>query len=80
MRIVSEIFHPQCKITVFAWNGKYLIKLERGLLEQTYKIPEMDLSGEEDIKKLVQGKFLQGVLSRFDEMEKDLLQALHTLE
>lgn len=79
MRIVKEISHPQCKITVFSWNAKYLIKLERGLIEQTYKVPEMELSGDEDIEKLLKGDFLKRVLARFDEMESDLMEALEKL-
>lgn len=79
MRIVKEISHPQCKITVFSWNAKYLIKLERGLIEQTYKVPEMELSGDEDIEKLLKGDFLKRVLARFDEMENDLMEALEKI-
>ena len=49
MRLVREIAHSDCKITIFSWNNRYLIKHEQGMLEQTFKIPELDLSGEEDL-------------------------------
>ena len=49
MRVVVEIPHKECKITVFAWNNRYLIKLEQGLLEQTFKVNEYDLSGESEL-------------------------------
>lgn len=76
MRIVNEIIHPACKITIFSWNSKYLIKFERSLLEQTYKVPETEFSGDQEIIQLVKGELLQKVIVRFQEMERDLMQAL----
>jgi hypothetical protein len=79
MRVVTEIPHPQCKITVFSWNGKYLIKLEAGPLEQTYKVSEWDLTGEDDIKKLLSEEFINAALNRFEQMHADFSQALQSL-
>ena len=79
MRIIGEIPHPACKITLFSWNSKYLIKLERGLIEQTFKIPEYEVSGDQDIQRLVAGDFLAQALQRFDEMEASLMQAMEEL-
>ena len=76
MRVIGEIKHPACKITLFSWNAKYLIKLERGLVEQTFKVPEFDVTGEEDIREMLQGDFLQEALLRFDEMDASLGRAL----
>ena len=76
MRIVGEIAHPACKITLFSWNMKYLIKLEKGLIEQTFKVPELEVTGDEDIKKMLEGEFLNEAVRRFDEMETSLMQAL----
>lgn len=77
MRVVVEIPHPHMKITVFSWNGKYLIKLEKGFLEQTYKISEMDVMGKEEIRKLLDDTFMVNALQRFSEMGRDL-QAAHS--
>lgn len=79
MRVIGEIPHEECKITIFNWNGKYLLKFERGLIEQTYKVSEMDISQEEDIKALVEKPFMEKVLRRFDEMERDLFEAMENL-
>ena len=68
MRVVAEIPNPEMKITVFSWNGKYLIKLEKGPLEQTYKLDEMDVT------------FLQQALARFRDMRQDLQQAQERVE
>lgn len=79
MRVVAQIPHHLCNITVFAWNGKYLIKLEAGMLEQTYKVNELDITGAEDIQKLLDDEFMQAILKRFKEMHKDLNEALGRL-
>ena len=76
MRIVDEIAHPACKITIFSWNMKYLIKLEKGLIEQTFKVPELEVTGDEDIKNLLKGEFLEEAIRRFGEMEASLMRAL----
>ncbi len=76
MRIVGEIPHDVCKITLFSWNNRYLIKLELGLLEQTYKINQFDIGSEADLYKIVDNTFLTDALNRFDEMDKSLRLAL----
>lgn len=76
MRIVGEIPHPDIKITIFSWNGKYLIKLEKGPLEQTFKVSEMDLTGERDIKTMLDDEFLNKANARFDEMYETLQKAM----
>ena len=76
MRNVAEIQHPECRISIFSWNQKYLIKLEQENLEQTYKVSEFDVMGEEAVKKLISEDFIQSALKRFNEMRKDLNNAL----
>jgi hypothetical protein len=76
MRIVGEIPHPVCKITLFAWNNRYLIKLEAGLIEQTFKINQFDVTGESDLQKLVDEPFIQEAITRFDEMNRSFRSAM----
>ena len=76
MRVVGEIPHSECKITVFAWNNRYLIKLEQGLLEQTFKVNEYDISGEGDLYKIIDEPFIREAIKRFAEMNRSLLQAM----
>lgn len=71
MRVIEEIAHPACKITIFSWNAKYLIKFETSQLEQTYKINESDVNGLGDIKKMINNDFITKVYQRFLEMSKD---------
>lgn len=77
MRIVAEIPYPQFKITIFHWNNRYLVKLESGSLEQTFKISEFDVSSEEDVRSLLDEGFLREALARFEEMAASLSKALN---
>lgn len=79
MRVVGEIPHPELKITIFHWNNRYLIKLEAGPFEQTFKIEEYDLSSEEEIKSIVNEEFIQQSIIRFNDMAKSLAQATQFL-
>lgn len=79
MRVVEEIVHPACKVTIFSWNEKYLIKFEQDVLEQTYKVSEMDITGMDDIRTLAQSPFIDKVLTRFDTMRQDLYETLEAL-
>ncbi len=72
MRVVKEIAHPKIKITIFSWNEKYLIKLEQGPLEQTFKVRELDLTSEADLDHILDDIFIQKALNRFTEMYESL--------
>ena len=76
MRIVGEIPHDVCKITLFSWNNRYLIKLESGLLEQTYKVNQFDITTEADLYKIVDEPFIEEALKRFQDMDNSLRLAL----
>ncbi len=80
MRVVAEVPHPETKITIFSWNGKYLLKLERGPLEQTYKVSEMEVVSDEEARKLLDETFIANALQRFNEMGRDLRDAQARLD
>lgn len=67
MRVVAELPHPDCKITIFHMNQKYVVKLEQGPLEQSYKISELDLTGGgvNDVFEIIDDTFIQEVLQHF---------------
>ena len=79
MRVIGNIPHPAVQITLFHWNNKYLIKLETPLLEQTFKIPDFDLSSEEELTKIVSAQFVEKALNRFNDMAESLHQSMETL-
>lgn len=81
MRIVAEYPNVDFKITVFSWNGKYLLKIEKGMFEQTYKISEMDVTGDAEVKKIVEDPtFVEEVKERFKNMNVSLNSALNRIE
>ena len=72
MRIIAEIPHPDFKVSILNMNRKFIIKIEQGSLEQTYKIAEMDLvDGINSVFELLDEVFYKTVASRFTEMRKD---------
>jgi hypothetical protein len=78
MRTVAELPHPEFKITIMSMNSKFIIKLEQGSLEQTYKVPEMDLTdGVNSVFELLDEPFLKTVSARFTEMRKDFKESFY---
>lgn len=76
MRVVAELPRPDCKITIFSMNGKYIIKFEKGSFEQTYKLAEMDLlNGLDGVFQLLDEEFIGTVVARFDHMLSDFSSA-----
>lgn len=75
MRVVGEIPHPYLKITIFKWNNRYLIKLEYGSYEQTFKVSELDVTSESDLIKIVDSEFLKESEARFHDMAQSLINS-----
>lgn len=78
MRIIATIPHPVVKISVFQMNSKYLIKMELGSFEQTYKIPEDEINSIEDIERVCTGEFMNNVIGRFEAMRNDFFSVLNS--
>lgn len=77
MRVVREINKPNVKITIFNWNGKFLIKFEQGYLEQTYKVDELDLISEGDLDNFLTAEFINAISLQFKTMN-DILDKFHS--
>lgn len=71
MRVVAEIPHDRYKITIHSYNGKYMVKIELGQFEQTFKINETDVFGLEEIKNMITHELLTNSLHRFLSMRED---------
>jgi hypothetical protein len=76
MRIVATVPHPKVKISVFQMNNKYLLKMEAGPYEQTYKIYEDEIQSMEQIQAICNEAFMQTVISRFETMHADFEDSL----
>ncbi len=76
MRVIAELPHPDCKITIFSMNQKYIIKLEKGTFEQIYKISELDIpEGANGVFQLLDSEFIKTAADRFNQMRIDFNQA-----
>lgn len=75
MRVVKEIPHEKYKIQIFQYNNKYILKIELGQFEQTYKIGETDVFGLEDVERMITEELLTNTLHRFVEMRNDWSEA-----
>lgn len=76
MRIIAELPHPDFKITIMSMNQKFIVKMEKGVYEQIFKVSEMDLTdGVNSVFELLDEAFLAKVGERFKEMHKDYRDA-----
>lgn len=77
MRVIAELPHPDCKITLFQMNQKYIVKFEQGNLEQSYKLAELDLTGggADEVFQILDEEFIHTVTERFKLMRKDFSTA-----
>lgn len=71
MRLVKDIPHQQYKIQIFQYNGKYIVKIELGQFEQTFKIGDTDVFGLEDVERMISEELLINSLHRFVAMRDD---------
>ncbi|MDZ4751753.1 MAG: hypothetical protein SGI87_09080 [Flavobacteriales bacterium] len=72
MRLLENISHPHCRISIFSWNGKYIIELEWGQLKQSFKISHDSVNGVEQVRKMVNVQFLDEAFLQFQQMHSNL--------
>lgn len=76
MRTIAELPHPDCKITIFSMNQKFIIKFEQGNLEQTFKVAEMNVTdGVNGVFQIIDDDFIDQVISSFTNMRKSFAEA-----
>ncbi|WP_149525884.1 hypothetical protein [Sphingobacterium hotanense] len=74
MRVLAELPHPDCKITIFGMNQKFIVKFEQGTLEQSYKLAEADVvGGVNGVFEMLDEEFIQQVIGLFAEMRKAII-------
>lgn len=80
MRIIKELVEEDLKISFFQYNGKYLVKFEKGPLEQTFKYQEWDVPELSCLEQaVVLPAFLNEVRSNFDQMIKGYIKTMNEL-
>lgn len=73
MRIVDEWTEGNLRVTVFNMNSRFSIKIEKGLIEQTYKFRDNQFQNIADLKAALTDSFYRDCNNQFISM--DLLRA-----
>ena len=68
MRTLGQIPHAGAVISLFSWNGKFIVKIEQGPLEQTFKFDHLDFENEADFRAKIDASFLDEVVEGFKKM------------
>jgi uncharacterized protein YktB (UPF0637 family) len=76
MRFLKSINHPHFKIGLYQSNNKFIIKLEAGMCEQTYKIDEYEVSSVNDLDPCLDQVFLETISLRFEAMHQNFSESL----
>lgn len=77
MRIIDTIQHPRLKISVFKNGGRFSVKFEDGMIEQTYKFDERQgVTTLDGVKKMIDSAFIKKVEIGLNEMKKLHLDTL----
>ena len=62
MRLIEDIPHERYKIQLFNYNAKYMLKIELGQFEQTFKIGETDVMSLQEVKNMLTPQLLSNCL------------------
>lgn len=77
MRYLRDIPNPIHKISLYQWNGKYIIKFEAGgQYEQIYKLDETEVASDEEIDRIVDAEFIRQIQDRFRAMHQEFNASL----
>jgi hypothetical protein len=80
MKFIKDLPNNFCKASLYAWNNKYIIKFEAGNYEQTYKISEYEVGGEDEIEEMLGDSFMEKVIERFKAMADDFELILDSVD
>lgn len=69
MRIVEEWTYESMRLTVMIMNGRYSLKVENNLIEQTYKFRDGQIDNVTHLKKLITDEFYKSCKSSFIQMD-----------
>ncbi len=70
MRIAGHIPHPRYKITLFQMGEKWSVKIEDGMLEQTFSFRKQEgLETLDEFRRKISSQFLQKVAGVFEKMK-----------
>lgn len=77
MRYLRDIPNSAYKISLYQWNGKYILKFEAGgMYEQIYKLDETEVVSDTEIDAIVDEILLAQISERFQLMHRDFTASL----
>lgn len=78
MKIVKEFSNAHGRFSIFEMNNKFIIKIERGNYEQTYKLNTLDylIQSADDIEKIFDDDFMKNIDAVFLKMHQDFNQSI----
>lgn len=77
MRYLRDIPNTAYKISLYQWNGKYILKFEAGgMYEQIYKLDETEVVSDTEIDAIVDEILLAQISERFQLMHRDFTASL----
>ena len=76
MKTTTKVSHPVLDISIFLRENTYLIKIVLNQFEQIYRIKQADVTGMDDVKKMLTTTFLDKVYLRFVDMSKDFKDSI----
>lgn len=81
MRIVKVIAHPYFRITLFAYQGKYQIKIEDELYEEHIKLQEGEIDTEQEstLIKTLESWDYTSFVQRFQSLHQARIAILQSL-
>jgi hypothetical protein len=78
VKIVKEFSNAHGRFSIFEMNNKFIIKIEKGNYEQTYKLNTLDylIQSSADIDKIFDDAFMQNIDAVFLKMHKDFHETI----
>ena len=76
MRIISEWTYKQLRVSILEMNGRFIIKVEDKVFEQTYKLRDGQVKDLNALKSILGEAFYEKCISLFSEMQNNLAKTL----
>lgn len=70
MRIIKQIPHQFCRISIMAMNDKYIVKFELGDYEQIYKYETEDIGSVEALVSYFTSAKIDAIVALFFNMKE----------
>ncbi len=71
MRILGEWTYEELRCTAMIMSGRYILKIESGLLEQTYKFRDGQFTSLDELKSKLTSKFYSLSYNAFSLMKQN---------